>query len=59
MRGEESLAARAALCPQPSPSFGLAGLLVEFADSHFLFDPAPLDQFAEAADGLLSRLAIT
>ena len=58
MRGEESLAARAALSPQTGPALGFAGLLVEFADPHFFLDTAPLNQFAEASDGLLGRLAI-
>jgi hypothetical protein len=59
MRGEESLAARAALCSKASSPFGFAGLLVELANPHFLLDSASFDKFAEAANGLLSRFLVS
>ena len=59
VRGEEAIAACAALRSQTSPALGFAGLLIEFANAHFFLDPAPLHQFAEAADGLLGRFAIS
>jgi hypothetical protein len=55
---EETLASRAAFSPQAGPALGFAGLFVEFADTHFFLDPASLNQFAEAADGLLGRLSV-
>ena len=59
VRGEEPIAAGAALSAQTGPALGFAGLLVELADPHFFLDPASLDQFAEAADGLLGRLLVS
>ena len=56
--GEEPIAPRTTLCPQPSPALGLAGLLIEFANPHLFLDAASLDQLPEAADRLLGRLPI-
>jgi hypothetical protein len=59
MGREESLAARAALGAEASTPFDFARLFVELANPHFFFDPASLDQFAKAADGLLGRFLVT
>jgi hypothetical protein len=59
MRREEAFAAGATLGAKTSPTLGFAGLLVELADPHFFLDSAPLDQFAEASDSLLSRLLVS
>jgi hypothetical protein len=59
VRGEEALAARAALSSQTGPALGFAGLLIEFANTHFFLDSASLDKLAEASDGFLGRFPIS
>jgi hypothetical protein len=59
VRGEEALASRTTLGAKAGAPLDLAGLFVEFADPHFLFDSASLHQFAKAADGLLGRFLVT
>ena len=59
MCGEESLAAGAALGAQTGPTLRFTRLLIELAHSHFFLDPASLDQFTEAADGLLGRFSVS
>src|SRR5687768_2448958 len=52
----EPLATGAALGAKARPATRLAGLFVEFANSHFFLDAAPLHELSKAADGLLGRL---
>src|SRR4051812_26556138 len=56
--GQEAFAAGAAFGAQAGAAFDFAGLLVEFANSHFLLDTAALDQLAETADGFLGRFLV-
>lgn len=58
-RGQKSLASRPALSSQASTTLCLAGLLVEFANAHFLLDAAPLDKFSETSNGLLGGLFLS
>lgn len=58
MRGNETLAAGTALGTQTGAALDLAGLFVEFANPHFLLDPASLDQLAKASDGFLGRFLV-
>jgi hypothetical protein len=58
VRGQESFAAGAAFGAQAGAAFDFAGLLVEFANSHFLLDTAAFDQLAETADGFLGRFLV-
>jgi hypothetical protein len=57
--GHEPLTPGAALSAEPSPTLGLARLLIEFANSHLFLDAASLDELAKAADRFLGRLSIT
>ena len=59
VRGEEAIATGASLSAKAGPALGFAGLLVELAHSHFLLDPAPLDQLAETANSLLGCLLVS
>jgi hypothetical protein len=55
----EPIAPRTTLSPQTSPTLGLAGLLIEFANPHLFLDAASLDQLPEAADRLLGCLSVS
>jgi len=57
--GKQSSATISPFGSQPSAAFGFAGLFVIFPATHLFFDTAPLDQFAETADRLLNRFAVT
>ena len=59
VRGDEAIAAGAALGAKASAALGLARLFVEFADPHFFLDAAALDELAEAADRLLGRFFVS
>jgi hypothetical protein len=59
MRREEAIAAGAALGAEAGSPLDFAGLLVKLANPHFFFDSASLHQFAETADGFLSRFLVT
>jgi hypothetical protein len=58
LRAQQPGAAGAALGTQAGAASGFAWLFVILAPSHLFLDAASLDQFSEAADCLLDRLAI-
>jgi hypothetical protein len=59
VRRQKTFAARAAFGAEASSALDFTGLLVEFANPHFLLDTAALDELTEAADSLLGRLLVT
>lgn len=56
---DHAIAAAAALGTELGTTLGGAGLLVELADTHLLFDATPLNQLAESADGFLGRFFVS